>query len=215
MLEKVLTDLSLYIFAKDKNLKYLFCNENLAEVAGLDSPSQIIGKTDYDIFWRKHADFYRRGDNQAIIGNTRINVPEIQTQPKGVANILVTKTQLMSDNQKCVGVIGSYVDITGYSIIKKGGHFDLEKERFYLGKNFSNEYLTKRELEIFRYMLYGYTSVKIAFLLGVSPKTIRWYIQRLKIKFQSSSKGEIVSMAIRYGLTYVLEEYKLWKNINE
>jgi hypothetical protein len=33
----------------------------------------------------------------------RINIPEIQTQPKGVANILVTKTQLLDDggNRKC------------------------------------------------------------------------------------------------------------------
>jgi hypothetical protein len=163
MLEKVLTDLSLYIFAKDKNLKYLFCNENLAEAAGLDSPSQIIGKTDCDIFWKKHADFYRRGDAKAITGETRVNIPEIQSQPKGIANILVTKTQLMDSNENCVGVIGSYFDITGYLLTKKEGKFDLDKQRFYLGEPFDNEYLTPRELEVFRYILYGYTLKKLPY----------------------------------------------------
>ncbi|WP_342220414.1 helix-turn-helix transcriptional regulator [Rickettsiella endosymbiont of Miltochrista miniata] len=213
MLEKVLTDLSLYIFAKDNNLKYLFCNENLAEAAGLDSPSQIIGKTDYDIFWKKHADFYRRGDAKAITGETRVNIPEIQTQPKGIANILVTKTQLMDNNENCVGVIGSYVDITGYLLTKKEGNFDLEKQRFYLGEPFCNEYLTRRELEVFRCILYGYTLKKIASLLKISLLTARWYVHNLKIKLQCHSKAEIMSVAIKHGLTCVLEEYKVWKNL--
>jgi DNA-binding CsgD family transcriptional regulator len=214
MLEKVLTDLSLYIFAKDKNLKYLFCNENLAQAAGLDSPSQIIGKTDYNIFWKQHADFYQRGDTQAINGNTRLNIPEIQTQPKGIANILVTKTRLMDDNEHCIGVIGSYVDITGYLLIKKAGKFDLDKQRFYLGKSFSNEYLTPRELDVFRYILYGYTLRKIASLMNISLPTTRWYVRSLKLKLQCHSKGEIMSTAIQHGLTYILEEYKLWKSMS-
>ena len=213
MLEKVLTDLSLYIFAKDKNLKYLFCNENLAEAAGLDSPSQIIGKTDYDKKKKKHADFYRRGDVKAISGETKVNIPEIQSRPKGIANILVTKTQLMDNNENCVGVIGSYVDITGYLLTKKEGKFDLDKQRFYLGEPFCNEYLTRRELEVFRYILYGYTLKKIASLLKISLLTARWYVHNLKIKLQCHSKAEIMSVAIKHGLTYVLEEYKVWKSL--
>lgn len=210
MLNKVLTDLSLYIFAKDKNLKYLFCNENLAEAAGLDSPSQIINKTDHDIFWKKHADFYQRGDAQALNGPSRINVPEIQTQPKGIANILVTKTQLLDNNGERIGIIGSYVDITGYWMIKKQGFYDEEKKRFYLGDNFCNEYLTRRELEIFRYILYGFTLEKIALILTVSVKTIRWNVKNIRQKLQARSIGEIMSIAIKFGLTYILDEYKIW-----
>lgn len=213
MLNKIFTDLSLYIFAKDKNLKYVFCNENVAEAAGLDSPSQIIGKTDYEIFWKKHADFYRRGDVKAISGQVRVNIPEIQTQPKRIANILVTKTQLMDNNENCIGVIGSYIDITGYLLTKKEGKFDLEKQRFYLGEPFDNEYLTRRELEVFRYILYGYTLKKIAILLKISLLTARWYVKSLKIKLQCHSKAEIMSIAIKYGLTYILEEYKIWNII--
>ena len=38
--------LDLYVFAKNKQGAFIFCNEKFAEVAGADSPSQLIGKNE-------------------------------------------------------------------------------------------------------------------------------------------------------------------------
>lgn len=215
MFENVLTKQPLYIFAKDKNLKYLFCNEYYSESAGLDSPSQIVGKTDNDLAWKEHADYYHKGDFLVINGKSWVNIPEIQTQPTRVANILVTKTQLMNKDNHCIGVLGSYFDITDTLCIKRGGRFDAEKQRFYLGESFSNAYLTRRQLQIFRYILYGCSFKKIAFILQISLATVQWYTQALKIKFQCHSIEEVRAKAIQYGFTYILGESEIWKVITD
>ncbi|MBU0743816.1 MAG: PAS domain-containing protein [Gammaproteobacteria bacterium] len=40
-----------YIFGKDKSGKFIFCNEPFAEVVGVDSPADVIGKTDSQLCW--------------------------------------------------------------------------------------------------------------------------------------------------------------------
>ena len=62
MKENILDKLNLYIWAKDKNYRYLYCNEHYAMAAGLDSPGQIVGKSDEELHWRKYADFFRAGE---------------------------------------------------------------------------------------------------------------------------------------------------------
>ena len=53
MLRLVLTNIPQFIFWKDINSVYLGCNDNLARVAGVGSQEEIVGKTDYDLAWRK------------------------------------------------------------------------------------------------------------------------------------------------------------------
>ena len=90
--------------------------------------------------------------------------------------------------------------------MKKTGYFDPDNNRFYLGEIFNNEYLTKRELNVFKYILYGYTSAQIASFLNISPKTVEGYTDILKRKLQCSSKSEIMATAIKFGLLYILDE---------
>lgn len=55
---------------KDCNSVYLGCNQQLAVMAGVQAPSQIIGKTDYDLAWRQfEADFFRAWDARVIDSN--------------------------------------------------------------------------------------------------------------------------------------------------
>lgn len=70
----------------------------MAEASGLDSPKQVIGKTDYDLCWCKQADIFRGGDKEVLHGNVLINVQETQIQPTKIANILTSKTILTDKN---------------------------------------------------------------------------------------------------------------------
>ena len=102
MIETILAEnLPIIIFAKDKNSKYLFCNEATAEAAGLDSPRQIIGKTDYDLFWRQYAEIYRDCDRDVMRGKVVINeqFPFIDT--KKISTILSCETLLKVYNTIC------------------------------------------------------------------------------------------------------------------
>ena len=53
MIEQVLKQANMYVWAKDKSYRYIFCSEKYAEAAGIDSPAQIIGKSDDQLPWRK------------------------------------------------------------------------------------------------------------------------------------------------------------------
>jgi DNA-binding CsgD family transcriptional regulator len=205
MKEIVLEQLNLYVWAKDKNFKYIYCNENYAKAAGLDSPSQIEGKTDDQMPWGKLADFFRAGDYGVLQGTKRINSPEVSDTVDGVTDILVSENQLLNSSSKCIGVVGSFIDITGKQLIQKTGHYDALNNRYYLGEDdFDNVYFTGREIEVFKRLLLGYSAKQTAELLKISPKTVEDYVDCIKLKLQAKSKGEIIATAIQFGLTHIL-----------
>lgn len=205
MTEQLLNQLNLYIWAKDKNYRYLYCNEHYAEAAGLDSPHHIIGKSDDQLPWRKYADFFRAGDYGVLQGNSRTNVPEVSDTVNNVKDILVSENQLLNKSNECVGIVGSFIDITGKQLIQKVGHYDSVNKRYYLGDDvLDNAYFTAREIEVFKRLLLGYTAKEIGNILKISPKTAEAYIDNIKLKLQAKSKGEIIATAIQFGLTHIL-----------
>ena len=60
LFENVLSNVPASIFWKDRNSVYLGVNKQFAHDTGLQSPDELIGKSDYDLAWTKEeADFYR------------------------------------------------------------------------------------------------------------------------------------------------------------
>lgn len=192
------------VFAKDKANRYILANENLAEAAGMDSPEQMVGKTDYDLIWRDQAEVFREGDNGTLAGNPFTNKQEVQVQPCGIRHILTTKNILLADNGKTKGIIGYYTDITGKALVKRTGVFDKIKNRIYLEGVFSGAYLTYREAVTLYYSILGYTNKRIANATKVSLKTIEYHKKNLKHKLQVNSSGEMVNCAISTGLATTL-----------
>ena len=66
MLRLVLDAIPVSVHWKDRNSVYLGCNHRFARDAELDSPEQIIGKTDFDLPWKRYARLYQRRDRQVI-----------------------------------------------------------------------------------------------------------------------------------------------------
>ena len=67
MLQMVMNSIPQFIFWKDRNSIYLGCNQNFARVAGFDTPEEIVGKTDYDMAWKKEeSDFFRTCDERVM-----------------------------------------------------------------------------------------------------------------------------------------------------
>ncbi|MCK6578774.1 MAG: ATP-binding protein [Anaerolineae bacterium] len=102
------------VFWKDVNLTYLGANRKFAEDAGLTSPEEMLGKSDYELSWREQADLYR-ADDRAVIdsGVAKINFEEPQTTPDGGRIWLETsKVPLRSAAGETIGVMGTYSDIT-------------------------------------------------------------------------------------------------------
>jgi PAS domain-containing protein len=66
ILQYVVDNVPYCIFWKDKESRYLGCNKNFAALDGCSDPRELVGKTDYDMAWREHAEGYRRFDRATM-----------------------------------------------------------------------------------------------------------------------------------------------------
>jgi PAS domain S-box-containing protein len=115
LFDQVLSNVPASIFWKDRNSVYLGVNDQFARDAGLQSPDDIIGKSDYDLVWtREEADFYRECDRKVMgAGEPMINIEESQLQADGKeVNLLTNKVPLLDKSGQVYGMLGIYMNIT-------------------------------------------------------------------------------------------------------
>lgn len=115
MLATVLDHFPGTVFWKDIESVYLGCNRNCALGAGLNDPTEIVGKTDYDLAWAgTEAAAYRAVDRQ-VIGSGRpvLNRIESQLQADGrTAWFESNKLPLRDSAGEIIGVMGTATNIT-------------------------------------------------------------------------------------------------------
>ena len=114
MLQSILDAIPQRVFWKDQSCTYLGCNRAFALDAGLKTPAEIIGKTDFELAWTGMAEVYR-ADDKAMMeqGSAKLNFEECQTRPDGSRLWLQTNKLPMRNREgKVTGVIGTYEDIT-------------------------------------------------------------------------------------------------------
>ena len=115
LLQLVMDTLPAAIFWKDRNCNYLGCNKNFAEDAGLHSPSDIIGKNDYEMPWKKEeSDFFRECDQRVMQADTaELGIIEPILVSSGEQLWLETnKAPLHDEDGNVIGILGTYQDIT-------------------------------------------------------------------------------------------------------
>jgi PAS domain S-box-containing protein len=114
LLQTIINTAPMRIFYKNRELRYMGCNNAFAEDAGVSSPEAIIGKDDYQLAWKDQAELYR-SDDLAVLesGIPRLSYDEPQTTPEGKQIWLSTsKVPLLNDSNEIIGVLGMYEDIS-------------------------------------------------------------------------------------------------------
>ncbi|EKD83605.1 MAG: Sensory box protein, partial [uncultured bacterium] len=113
-LRAVLDTIPVRVFWKDKNLTFLGCNKLFAQDAGYSSPSEVIGKDDFQMVWKEQALLYRADDQKVLdTGVEILNYEEPQTAPdKTIKTLRVSKIPLRDQDNNILGVLGAYDDIT-------------------------------------------------------------------------------------------------------
>lgn len=97
---------------KDKEGKYLGCNKAILQTAGFNEISDLIGKTDYDL-WPDQAEQLRENDRQVMESGMPINLEEtVSLEAKGTLYFTVSKVPLRDENGEIVGIIGNSLEIT-------------------------------------------------------------------------------------------------------
>jgi DNA-binding CsgD family transcriptional regulator len=193
---------NLFLVAKDTNHKFVYCNNNFAHALGFDSPNQLLGKTDEDIFDNTHSAIYRAGDVHILRGGIFVNVPESQPHVSRIAKILTTKNQMRSNTGEIKGIVVSFIDITGlaYRFVNELMNFTKNGSNYYFKVGNQNEYFTEGQYRVFKYLVFGYPSKSIAEILSLSHRTVENYVNTIKIKLQCGSKHHIPEAAMRLGI---------------
>lgn len=115
VLDMLIENIPNQVFWKNRDLIYVGCNQVFAEVTGMGTPSDVIGKTDYD-FHRDstHADSYREWDKKIMDnGEPVLNIEEKYHNSDGSeGTVLTSKVPLRGSDGEVFGLLGICTDIT-------------------------------------------------------------------------------------------------------
>jgi len=114
LLQSIIDTAPVRVFWKDRSLRYLGCNPLFARDAGKTSPHELVGRDDYEMAWRDHAEAYR-SDDEAVMssGVAKLGYEEQLPTPEGGKLWLRTsKVPLREGSGNVVGVLGVFDDIT-------------------------------------------------------------------------------------------------------
>ncbi len=101
------------LFWKDKEGRYLGCNQFVADMSGFPSPKEIIGTTDYDFPWKSQAKNLQNADQEVMESKKIKTYEEIVKLANGkMATYLSTKAPYYDEHNQVVGIIGTSMDIT-------------------------------------------------------------------------------------------------------
>lgn len=183
------------IFYKDREYRYQYINDNLIAVmkyylGNHISVKNLIGHTDYDIFPKPSADFFRSFDNEVFdSGKVITKFETFDIAKTKVIHAVATKIPIYSDDDQLMGVLGktrylNYFVIHGVPVI-----------------------LSKRELDILVHLVFGLPMKTIASTLNVSMGSVSKYINRLKEKIDCQSQGEIIQLVRKHTLSAYILDY--------
>ncbi|QOY51658.1 PAS domain S-box protein [Candidatus Sulfurimonas baltica] len=177
------------IFVKDENFKYIECNTAFEEFAE-KTREEILGRSDYELFDKKIADFFRAKDEKVIKSNKSEYNHEWVTYPNGEKVYLLTvKTILHNEKGESAGLVGNSIDMT-------------------------REHETQREI----YKLKSTIERSPVSIVMTDEKGLIQYVNQNYSKVTGYSIKELIGQNLRIfksGFTSDEEYAKMWRVIND
>jgi PAS domain S-box-containing protein len=113
-LRLIIDNIPQLIFWKDIHSVFLGCNRRVAQFVQLKNSKEIKGKTDFDLVWKQHAEYFQDQDRRVMI----TNIPEyrtIESIKRSDGSVFWGETNripLHDENGQVVGILGTVEDIT-------------------------------------------------------------------------------------------------------
>jgi two-component system sensor histidine kinase/response regulator len=103
-----------FVYVKDPQGRFVVANLSLARQLGMETPDEMIGKTDFDFFpQNRAADFHADEQNVVLSGALLLNREEEVTGPLGnTIQVLSTKVPLRDGSGRITGIAGVAHDIS-------------------------------------------------------------------------------------------------------
>lgn len=114
--ENIISKLPCIVGWKDRDFKYVFCNEITAvDFLKLSSPSEVVGKTDFDFGWDlETARWVRQADEEILrTGKPALNIETTLEMSDGrIVYLSTNRMPLFDSANEVIGILGVSVDIT-------------------------------------------------------------------------------------------------------
>jgi len=126
MIDALMAFMPDYIFFKDRASRFLACSGAHARMMGFSDPSQVVGKTDFELFPPDEAQGYYREEQKCMDANTPVINRERRVTTGSGGHVWITEHKLPFTNPsgQVIGLMGISRDVTA---VKEG---ELERERF-------------------------------------------------------------------------------------
>jgi PAS domain S-box-containing protein len=174
------------IYWKDVNGAYLGCNQMEAEILGLKSCEEIIGKTDYDLSWKCIAEVLRETDQRIMRTKTSEELIETPTLSDGRTLIMLTrKSPLYDENNNVIGIIGVSIDITDRKKAEElENKLELQESLYSISKQVAHDIVSPlSSLKIVQFMSADKLSQNEKKILDLSIKSIETMSKTLMDKY--------------------------------
>lgn len=114
VMSELLTTLGVRVFWKDRESRFLGCNQLFADDAGIQNPADFVGKSDFFFYEPAQATAFRSDDAEVMeTGCAKLHMIERLTHANGDVRWLETnKFPLRDVDGNVWGVVGMYMDVT-------------------------------------------------------------------------------------------------------
>jgi PAS domain S-box-containing protein len=149
-LQQLIDSVPLFVFWKDRDSRYLGCNQAFARSAGLADAAAIVGMTDDQLVWRAQAPLFRRDDHAVIeSGAAKLRYVEPLTTPTGETLWIETsKVPLRGRDGRVNGVLGVFQDVSERMAITAA--LETSKERLRQVNRDLEQHVAERTAELAR-----------------------------------------------------------------
>jgi|GEM_PF-1851951 PAS domain S-box-containing protein len=109
---EIINKIPIPFFVKDKDFKYLNCNDAFVNYLGLPKP-KLINSTNYDVLSKELADKYYIADCKLRDGlENQIYESKVVYSDGTLHDIIFHKARLINEKNEFYGIIGFMLDIT-------------------------------------------------------------------------------------------------------
>ena len=215
---KSLQHIPALVFVKDLNSEYAGMSDAFAKFVGWKDYKQSLGKTDYQFPCQasEYADRFRADDYKVINANIPILNLEIYEFAAGFQSLITQKIPFKNNNGKTIATFCQSFDVSNINIFRCFRHLNHNDKKVIDSFTKSTTYilnsercplpLPARQQECLFWLVRGKTMKEIAYLLGLSERTVEDYIYCIKYKLRCYTKGQLIDKAIDSGFLYYIPE---------
>ena len=181
---------------------------------GFSSIDQLIGITDYDLpnGPSHYADHFISQDLDVMGSDAPSDYFEVCRYADGLLAVISKKSPLYNNEHRTIGTCCMLQELDSNAFSQIAAHLlNLHKHKnnlnYKIYHDSQHSILTKREIEVLMYLLYGKTIRDISHILSRSVRTSESHFNTLKSKFQVTSKSQLIESAIHAGYLSIIPSW--------